>query len=62
MSFFTDKEIEEMQKNPDILRALANQHDNTATELDAIETGIGLWYDKRRDELIREAERLEKFI
>lgn len=58
--FLTDAELKKCGKNPDILRALADEHEAHATEAEAVGLeGCVATHTKRRDELRAEAQRLE---
>lgn len=62
--FFTVFEVRRLQKNPDALRACANEHMALSLEADAIgdcEESVK-FHDAREKELIEEAVRIEAEI
>jgi hypothetical protein len=61
MITFTQNELDDMPKNPDVLRALANYHSINETEADAIGDfkECVKFHEARRIELNAEADRIE---
>lgn len=63
MIVFTKSEIESMQENPDVLRALADWHSCRETEADAIGPEFSQRVENhksRREELERAANKIEE--
>jgi len=58
---FTDTEINKMGGNPDVLRALANQHDCSAAQGEAMGFDCA-HHESRSKELVKLAEKIEAEI
>lgn len=61
---FTPSEVRQAAENPDVLRAVANQHDCSGVEAEAIDdvlfAGAIVYHANRAKELRAEADRLDE--
>lgn len=61
---FTPSEVQRMVDNPDVLRAVANHHDCSSVEADAMDSDLFassiIYHNNRAKELRAEADRLDE--